>query len=69
MGHDSILKIQAIELIECYTTVPDLVEAYDRQEKGIPIGRPPKVNLRNNHLQYIFTWYVQRSGFTYTPSA
>ncbi|KAL1963739.1 hypothetical protein VTN77DRAFT_7805 [Rasamsonia byssochlamydoides] len=39
------------------TMVPDLVEAYDRTEKGIPIGRPPQVNLRNNHLQYIFTWY------------
>ncbi|KAI5364622.1 hypothetical protein Slin15195_G041610 [Septoria linicola] len=35
----------------------DLLETYRRQEKGIPIGRPAEVNLRNNHTQYIFTWY------------
>ncbi|KAK3076206.1 hypothetical protein LTS18_013623, partial [Coniosporium uncinatum] len=39
------------------TMRPSLVEAYDREAKGIPIGRPAEVNLRNNHLQYIFTWY------------
>lgn len=37
-------------------SAPDLVEAYDREAKGIPIGRPAEVNLRNNHSQYIFTW-------------
>jgi len=36
----------------------ELVEAYRREEAGIPIGRPPEVNLRNNHAQYIFTWYA-----------
>ncbi|KAH8703829.1 putative COX1 assembly protein Shy1 [Talaromyces proteolyticus] len=46
---------QAI-LIE-QTMVPDLVESYDREAKGIPIGRPAQVNLRNNHAQYIFTWF------------
>ncbi|KAF2150387.1 SURF1-domain-containing protein [Myriangium duriaei CBS 260.36] len=39
------------------TMRPDLVEAYNRQDNGIPIGRAPEVNLRNNHTQYIFTWY------------
>ncbi|PYH98742.1 cytochrome oxidase [Aspergillus ellipticus CBS 707.79] len=39
------------------TMVPDLVEAYTREAKGIPIGRAAEVNLRNNHSQYIFTWY------------
>ncbi|KAJ5864418.1 uncharacterized protein N7529_006334 [Penicillium soppii] len=39
------------------TMVPDLVESYDREAKGIPIGRAAEVNLRNNHSQYIFTWY------------
>ncbi|KAG9830650.1 SURF1 family protein, partial [Aureobasidium melanogenum] len=39
------------------TMKPDLVESYDREAKGIPIGRPAEVNLRNNHTQYIFTWY------------
>lgn len=39
------------------TMRPDLVEAYNRQDSGVPIGRAPAVNLRNNHTQYIFTWY------------
>ena len=34
----------------------DLIQAYDREAKGIPIGRPAEVNLRNNHTQYIVTW-------------
>ncbi|KAF3941393.1 hypothetical protein ABW19_dt0205982 [Dactylella cylindrospora] len=29
----------------------------DREAKGIPIGRVPEVTLRNNHFQYIVTWY------------
>lgn len=37
---------------------PDLLKAYDREAKGVPIGRPAAVNLRNNHTQYIFTWLV-----------
>ncbi|KAF2109735.1 SURF-family protein Shy1 [Lophiotrema nucula] len=40
------------------TMVPDLLVSYEREPKGIPIGRPPSVNLRNNHTQYIFTWYA-----------
>ena len=39
------------------TMQPDLYVAWDREGKGIPIGRPAEVNLRNNHTQYIFTWY------------
>lgn len=42
--------------------VPDLLTNYEREPKGIPIGRAPTVNLRNNHTQYIFTWFV-----TFTP--
>lgn len=34
------------------------MEFYRRETAGIPIGRAPEVNLRNNHLQYVFTWYV-----------
>ena len=41
-----------------YIIEPDLLKAYDREAKGVPIGRPAEVNLRNNHTQYIFTWYV-----------
>lgn len=37
-------------------TAPDLLTNYEREPKGIPIGRAPTVNLRNNHTQYIFTW-------------
>lgn len=40
------------------TMAPDLLKAYDREAVGIPIGRPAEVNLRNNHTQYIFTWYA-----------
>ncbi|KIN07672.1 hypothetical protein OIDMADRAFT_37093 [Oidiodendron maius Zn] len=40
------------------TMEPDLLVAWDRETRGIPIGRPAEVNLRNNHTQYIFTWYV-----------
>ncbi|KAI9740124.1 MAG: surf-like protein [Claussenomyces sp. TS43310] len=36
----------------------DLIKAWDREARGIPIGRPAEVNLRNNHAQYIFTWYA-----------
>ncbi|KAK5081870.1 surf-like protein [Exophiala xenobiotica] len=39
------------------TMTPSLLESYRREEKGIPIGRAPEVNLRNNHVQYIVTWY------------
>ncbi|KAI1077472.1 SURF1-domain-containing protein [Whalleya microplaca] len=39
------------------TMEPDLMQAVEMANKGIPIGRPPEVNLRNNHAQYIFTWY------------
>ncbi|KAI9703267.1 MAG: Surfeit locus protein 1 [Candelina mexicana] len=38
------------------TMLPDLLRSYDREAKGIPIGRAAEVNLRNNHGQYIFTW-------------
>ncbi|KAK3996497.1 cytochrome oxidase assembly protein shy1 [Cladorrhinum sp. PSN332] len=39
------------------TMEPDYFQILDNEAKGIPIGRPAEVNLRNNHAQYIFTWY------------
>jgi surfeit locus 1 family protein len=33
------------------TMRPDLLASYDRMAKGVPIGRAPEVNLRNNHTQ------------------
>jgi surfeit locus 1 family protein len=38
------------------TMKPDLLVSMNREAKGIPIGRAPEVNLRNNHVQYIVTW-------------
>jgi surfeit locus 1 family protein len=35
---------------------PDYFQLIDYQQRGIPIGRPAEVNLRNTHAQYIFTW-------------
>jgi surfeit locus 1 family protein len=40
------------------TMRPDMLREYERQDKGVPLGRAAEVNLRNNHTQYIFTWYV-----------
>ncbi|CAK7203783.1 surf-like protein [Sporothrix eucalyptigena] len=39
------------------TMEPDLLQVYDMEAKGIPIGKVAEVTLRNNHAQYIFTWY------------
>ncbi|KAH8149218.1 uncharacterized protein LAJ45_06757 [Morchella importuna] len=39
------------------TTDPDYIAAMDHAVKGIPIARAAEVNIRNNHMQYIFTWY------------
>ncbi|KIW03906.1 uncharacterized protein PV09_04749 [Verruconis gallopava] len=39
------------------TMEPELMETMRRQERGIPVGRSPEVALKNNHAQYIFTWY------------
>ncbi|KAJ6621154.1 mitochondrial protein required for respiration [Mycena sp. CBHHK59/15] len=33
-------------------------EASTRLAKGMPIGRPAKVDLRNAHLSYVITWYT-----------
>ncbi|KUI62625.1 Cytochrome oxidase assembly protein shy1 [Cytospora mali] len=39
------------------TMDPDYMQILEYEQKGIPLGRPAEVNLRNNHAQYIFTWY------------
>ncbi|KAJ7751283.1 mitochondrial protein required for respiration [Mycena maculata] len=33
-------------------------EASTRISKGIPVGRPAKIDLRNAHLSYVITWYA-----------
>jgi surfeit locus 1 family protein len=35
---------------------PEYMQMVDYEARGIPYGRAPEVNLRNNHAQYIFTW-------------
>ncbi|KAF8423399.1 SURF-family protein [Tirmania nivea] len=47
------------------TMEPDYVETQERMRKGIPVGRPAEVNLRNNHLQYIVTWYALSAATTF----
>ncbi|KAK0390773.1 hypothetical protein NLU13_0276 [Sarocladium strictum] len=39
------------------TMEPEFMQMVDYEARGIPFGRPAEVNLRNNHAQYIFTWY------------
>lgn len=41
------------------TMKSDLLESYSREEKGIPIGRPPEVNLRNNHGQVSYMTVIR----------
>lgn len=55
MGKLDFHHLIYVRLVLIYI-VPDMLEAYDREAKGVPIGRPPAVNLRNNHGQYIITW-------------
>ena len=33
-------------------------EANTKLSKGMPIGRPPTVDIRNTHLSYVITWCV-----------
>jgi surfeit locus 1 family protein len=40
----------------------NLQDADAKAAKGEPLGRHPSVNLRNTHLQYIFTWYALALG-------
>lgn len=40
------------------TMRPDLLAAYDREAKGVPIGRAAEVNLRNNHAQYVLSLFL-----------
>ncbi|KAJ2895168.1 Cytochrome oxidase assembly protein shy1 [Zalerion maritima] len=39
------------------TTEPDMLEFMEKKANGIPIARAAAVDVRNNHAQYIFTWY------------
>ncbi|KJZ75705.1 hypothetical protein HIM_04862 [Hirsutella minnesotensis 3608] len=39
------------------TMEPEYMRMMDYEARGIPYGRAAEVNLRNNHAQYIFTWY------------
>ena len=34
-----------------------MLEFMNKKARGVPIARPAVVDIRNNHAQYIFTWY------------
>ncbi|KAK7417009.1 surf-like protein [Neonectria magnoliae] len=40
------------------TMEQEFMQMVDYEARGIPYGRAAEVNLRNNHAQYIFTWYA-----------
>jgi len=40
------------------TEEPEFMQMVEYERRGIPFGRAAEVNLRNNHAQYIFTWYA-----------
>ncbi|KAF7732904.1 surf-like protein [Apophysomyces ossiformis] len=56
---DTISKLTGAEplLVERVTDKSPYVE-HDLISKGIPVGRSPLVEVRNNHLQYVITWYA-----------
>lgn len=45
-----------VDMADLCLTVPTMLEAYNRQRLGIPIGKLAELNIHNNHVQYIFTW-------------
>lgn len=53
------------------TLEPDYLRMTDFEARGIPYGRAAEVALRNNHAQYIFTWYgcFQHRIPSYTPNS
>ncbi len=59
---ETMSKLHMNDMMACWVSkndvAPDLLTNYEREPKGIPIGRAATVNLRNNHTQYIFTWCV-----------
>ncbi|CUS14486.1 unnamed protein product [Tuber aestivum] len=54
-GMARLVGAQAVWIEE--TVEPDFVVSLENVEKGVPIARTAEVNLRNNHMQYIVTWY------------
>lgn len=50
-------EITGAQAVWVEETMPnEMMETMRRQSRGIPLGRPPEVTLRNTHAQYIFTW-------------
>ena len=41
---------------------PLVLDAIDDGHGGVPVGSQTSVNLRNNHLSYIITWYGLTAG-------
>lgn len=45
------------ELVTKYTDSDAFVSWETLADLGIPIGRLPRIDLKNNHSQYIATWF------------
>jgi surfeit locus 1 family protein len=69
MGMHNLRFILAISSSSSLLTTaePEFMQMVDYEARGIPYGRAAEVNLRNNHAQYIFTWYV--TSLIPTPSS
>ncbi|CEP60347.1 cytochrome oxidase assembly protein SHY1 LALA0_S01e08658g [Lachancea lanzarotensis] len=47
------------ESVDSKSSQSEDIEFHEWQliKAGVPIGRVPKIDLKNNHLQYLVTWY------------
>ncbi|CDR43990.1 CYFA0S13e01244g1_1 [Cyberlindnera fabianii] len=53
-------KAKTHEVVERVDVKPDEVQEfseYQLMKAGVPVGRTASLDIRNNHLQYIATWY------------
>ena len=46
-----------LEMAAALKTEPVLLIAQAHPDDRIPLPRPPGVDIRNRHLEYVFTWY------------
>jgi surfeit locus 1 family protein len=55
---EQMAKHTDVEPILVEETIDASYSTDDLEERGIPVGKPHEVLLRNNHMQYIVTWYA-----------
>lgn len=49
-------KLDTLAVLPSSEGAPELGE-WQLARAGVPIGKKPKIDLKNNHLQYLITWY------------